>query len=105
MLELNFHCISANIPDFVRFQSPGNWVFILWTGPTTKTYTCIAIQVKYRFAVGKAATILRLLGSETIHFNNRGKNSEPGLRKQLNKDVKSTTKFIFFFKYLYILQI
>ena len=44
----------------------------------------------------KAATILRLLGSETIHFNTRGKKSEPGLRKQLNIDVKSTTKFLFF---------
>ena len=48
----------------------------------------------------KAATILRLLGSETIHFNTRGRKSEPGLRKQLNIDVKSTTKFIFFFKYM-----
>ena len=43
----------------------------------------------------KAATILRLLGSETIHFNTRGKKSEPGLRKQLNIDVKSTTKLFF----------
>ena len=55
--------------------------------------------------INKAATILRLLGSETIHFNTRGKKSEPGLRKQLNIEVKSTTKLIFFFKYLYILQI
>ena len=44
----------------------------------------------------KAATILRLLGNETIHFNTRGKKSEPDLRKQLNIEVKSTTKFKFF---------
>ena len=50
----------------------------------------------------KAATILRLLGNETIQLNTRGKKSEPGLRKQLNKDVKSTTKFYFFFEYIYI---
>ena len=48
----------------------------------------------------KAATILRLLGSETIQLNTRGKKSEPDLRKQLNIDVKSTTKFYFFFKYM-----
>ena len=35
-----------------------------------------------------------------IQFNTRGKKSEPGLRKQLNIDVKSTTKFYFFFKYI-----
>ena len=29
----------------------------------------------------RAATILRLLGNETIQFNTRGKKSEPGLRK------------------------
>ena len=55
----------------------------------------------------KAATILRLLGNETIHFNTRGKKSEPGLRKELNIEVKSTTKFMFFslniLIYLYIL--
>ena len=47
----------------------------------------------------RAATIIRLLGNETIQFNTRGKKSEPGLRKlkQLNIDVKSTTKFYFFF--------
>ena len=50
----------------------------------------------------KAATILRLLENETIQFNTRGKKSEPGLRKQLNIDVKSTTKFYFFFKYMNI---
>ena len=50
----------------------------------------------------RAATILRLLGNETIQFNTRGKKSEPGLRKQLNIDVKSTTKFNFFFKYMNI---
>ena len=51
--------------------------------------------------------ILRLLGNETIHFNTRGKKSEPDLRKQLNIEVKSTTKFKFFslniLIYLYIL--
>ena len=52
--------------------------------------------------ITKAATILRLLGDETIQFNTRGKKSEPGLRKQLNTDVKSTTKFHFFFKYMNI---
>ena len=50
----------------------------------------------------EAATILRLLGNETIQFNTRGKKSEPGLRKQLNIDVKSTTKFYIFFKYMNI---
>ena len=57
--------------------------------------------------LSKAATILRLLGNETIHFNTRGKKSEPDLRKQLNIEVKSTTKFKFFslniLIYLYIL--
>ena len=48
----------------------------------------------------RAATILRLLRNETIQFNTRGKKSEPGLRKQLNIDVKSTTKFYFLFKYI-----
>ena len=52
--------------------------------------------------VTKAATILRLLGNETIQFNTRGKKSEAGLRKQLNIDVKSTTKFYIFFKYMNI---
>ena len=36
----------------------------------------------------KAATILRLLGNKTIQFNTRGKKSEPGLREQLNVDVR-----------------
>ena len=32
-----------------------------------------------------------------IQFNTRGKKSEPGLgKKQLNLDIKSTTKFNFF---------
>ena len=52
--------------------------------------------------ISRAATILRLLGNETIQFSTQGKKSEPGLRKQLNTDVKSTTKFIFFFKYMNI---
>ena len=47
----------------------------------------------YNLILTKAATILRLLGDETIQLNTRGKKSEPGLRKQLNIDVKSTTKF------------
>ena len=50
----------------------------------------------------RAATILRLLGNETIQFNTPGKKSEPGLRKQLNIDVKSTAKLILFFKYMHI---
>ena len=50
----------------------------------------------------RAATILRLLGNETIQFNTRGKESEPGLRIQLNIDIKSTTKLIFFLKYMNI---
>ena len=55
------------------------------------------MQVIYR-----AAMILRLLGNETNQFNTRGKNSEPGLRQQLNIDVKSTTKLDFSFKYINI---
>ena len=43
--------------------------------------------------------ILRLLGNKTIQFNTRVKKSEPAIQKQLNIDVKSTTKFNFFFKY------
>ena len=50
----------------------------------------------------KAATILLLLVNETNQFNTRGKKSEPGLRKQLNIDVKSTTKLDFSFKYINI---
>ena len=52
--------------------------------------------------MSKAATILRLLGNKTIQFNTRGKKSEPGLRKQLNIDVKSAIKLDFFFKYINI---
>ena len=52
--------------------------------------------------MSRAATILRLLGNETIQFNTRGKKSEPGLRKQLNIDIKSTTKLFFFVKYMNI---
>ena len=44
----------------------------------------------------RAATILWLLGNGTIQFNTQGMKSELGLRKQLNIDVKSTTKFYFF---------
>ena len=43
-----------------------------------------------------------LLGNRTIEFNTRGKKSEPGLRKQLNTDIKSTTKLNFFYKYMNI---
>ena len=43
----------------------------------------------------KAATILRLLGNETVQSNTRVKKSEPGLQKQLKIDVKSTTKLDF----------
>ena len=42
--------------------------------------------------------MLRLLGNEMIQSNTRGKKSEPDLRKQPNIDVKSATKFYFFFK-------
>ena len=58
-----------------------------------------------RTVSNKAAKILRLLRNETIQLNTRGKKSEPGLRKQLNKDIKSTTKFYFFlqiYEYIYI---
>ena len=67
----------------------------------------IDVVVLLKLVAYKAATILRLLGNETIHFNTRGKKSEPDLRKQLNIEVKSTTKFKFFslniLIYLYIL--
>ena len=46
----------------------------------------------------KAATILRLLRNKTIQSNTRVKKSEPGLRKQLKIDVKSTTKLDFSLK-------
>ena len=46
--------------------------------------------------------ILRLLGNKTIQYNTQGKKSEPGLLKQLNIDVKSTTKFYLFSKYMNI---
>ena len=52
--------------------------------------------------INKAATILRLLGNETIQFSTRGRKSDPGLRKQLSIDVKSTTKLKFLFKYICI---
>ena len=44
----------------------------------------------------RAATILRLLGNETIQYNTRGKKSEPGLRKQLNIDVNLLQNSFFF---------
>ena len=44
----------------------------------------------------RAAAILRLLGNETIQFSTRSKKSEPAIRKQLNIDIKSTTKLNFF---------
>ena len=37
-----------------------------------------------------------------IQLNTRGKKSEPGLQKQLNIHIKSTTKFYCFFKYMNI---
>ena len=43
--------------------------------------------------------ILRLLRNETIQYNTRVRKSEPGLRKLLKIDVKSTTKFDFSLKY------
>ena len=59
------------------------------------------MQILSYLLKSRAATILRLLGNETIQFNTQGKKSEPGLRKQLNIDVKSTTKF-YVFKYMNI---
>ena len=53
-------------------------------GKLLQVYICI-----------RAATILRLLGNEVIQFSTRVKKSELGIRKQLNTDVKSTTKLIF----------
>ena len=43
----------------------------------------------------RAATILRSLGNEAIQFSTQVKKNEPGIQKQLNTDVKSTTKLIF----------
>ena len=53
----------------------------------------------------RAATILRLLGNKTIQFSTRVKKSEPGLRKQLKIEVKSTRKFDFslkIYEYIYM---
>ena len=47
--------------------------------------------------------ILRLLGNEMNQFNTRGKKSALGLQKQLNIDIKSTTKFDFSLKYMNII--
>ena len=63
---------------------------------------CLQGQTRIPKLKSRAATILRLLGNETIQFSTRGKKSELGLRKQLNTDVKSTTKKFFFFKYMNI---
>ena len=46
--------------------------------------------------LGRAATIIQLLRNETIQFKTRGKKSEQAIRKQLNIDVKPTTKLNFF---------
>ena len=74
--------------------------------PLDRVLTCknliYLLNLQFYCVNSRAATILRLLGNETIQFNTRGKKSEPGLRKQLNIDVKSTTIFIFFFKYMNI---
>ena len=53
-------------------------------------------------AQSRAATILWLLGNETNQFSTRGKKSELGLRKELNIDVKSTTKLDFSYKHINI---
>ena len=52
----------------------------------------------------RPATILRLLGNETIQFNIRGKKSELGLQKQLNIDVNQLQNFFFLkiYEYIYI---
>ena len=60
------------------------------------------MQILSYLLKSRAATILRLLANKTIQFNTQGKKSEPGLRKQLTIDVKSTTKFYFFVKYMNI---
>ena len=65
-------------------------------------YVFVVYLKKKTQKISRAATILRLLGNETIQSDTRGKKSEPGLRKQLNIDVKSFTKFYFFFKYMNI---
>ena len=62
---------------------------------TKHAYKFISCAIKTQF-ITRAATILRLLGHETIQFNTRSKKSEPAIRKQLNIDVKSTTKLNFF---------
>ena len=62
----------------------------------------IAVFIKIR-----SAPILRLLGNETNQFIARGKKTELSVRKQLNIEVKSTTKLDFplnILIYLYILQ-
>ena len=72
-----------------------------------KSFSCELSAYMYTLFLNKAGTILRLLGNKTIHFNTRGKKSEPDLRKELNIEVKSTTKLKFFslniLIYLYIL--
>ena len=68
------------------------------TTTTTKTTPGHAISLRPLASKLKirAATILRLLGNETIQFSTRSKKSEPAIQKQLNIDVKSTTKLNFF---------
>ena len=79
-------------PDHIRRFAAHDFLLVGFTLQTSRTNN--------KRVISKAATILRLLGNETIQLNTRGKKSEPGLRKQLNIDVKSTTKFYFFFKYM-----
>ena len=66
------------------------------------SYHLVNINELGAMAVSRAATILRLLGNETIQLKTRVKKSEPGLRKQLKIDTKTTTKFDFSLKYMNI---
>ena len=57
----------------------------------------------------RGATILQVLGNETIHFDTRVKKTKPGLRKQLKIDIKSVTKFYFslnirIYSYIFLIQ-
>ena len=93
--------ISRNGQIFCPFHEMDSWVvhFMKWTISYLghNIYTIYNVNFIFLFCLFiSAATILRLLGNKTIQLNTRGKKSELGLRKQLNIDVKSTTKFYFF---------
>ena len=71
-----YHYMCALFDPFLCYLAQGNLIYI------------------------KAATILRLLGNETIQFNTRVKKSEPGLRKQLKRDLNLLQNLIFLLKYM-----